>query len=229
MSIDWLRLVSADIDHEGRGRAVPTKLAILFLLVLDTTFSQEIGGCDYSIAPGISQFEHVPAAGKAGAGSEDFQLSAQALPEQLVAQLSGHVEVLEYGPGACCIRKGRCAHHTSRHHVARNASRRPQSVALLPRDNSLSMPYGLSAEGDKLFVADTANSRILAWQSDELGLAAGAFGLLGQPDFQAKGDNRWQPAEADGFCRPYALQAGDGFLVIADSGNNRLSVWRLRS
>lgn len=89
-----------------------------------------------------------------------------------------------------------------------------------PRENSLNMPYGISSAGDVLYVADTANSRILGWCNE-------ACGLLGQPDFNAKGDNRWQPPVADSLCWPYGVQAIDGYLVISDSGNNRVSIWEL--
>ncbi len=96
-----------------------------------------------------------------------------------------------------------------------------------PRCNTLNMPYGMTAKGAWLIVADTANSRILGWHIDQLGTKGDASALFGQLDFHEKGDNRWQPTCSDSLCWPYGVQAVDDMVVISDSGNNRISVWRL--
>ena len=96
-----------------------------------------------------------------------------------------------------------------------------------PRDNTLNMPYAITTTGDWLIAADTANSRLLAWHIDDLANGASARALLGQVNFNEKGDNRWQPACADSLCWPYGIQIYNDYLVIADSGNNRISIWRL--
>lgn len=96
-----------------------------------------------------------------------------------------------------------------------------------PRANTLNMPYGIGAAGDWLLAADTANSRLLAWHVDDLADGAPARRLAGQPDFHAKGDNRWRPPAADSFCWPYGLHVCANMVAVADSGNNRVSLWRL--
>ena len=96
-----------------------------------------------------------------------------------------------------------------------------------PNAASLNMPYGLAAAGDWLVVADTANSRLLGWHSDDCRTGAAARALCAQPDFGAKGDNRWQAAERDSVCWPYGVAACGDALVVADSGNNRVLLWRL--
>lgn len=96
-----------------------------------------------------------------------------------------------------------------------------------PRHDTLNMPYAIAASGDWLLVADTANSRLLGWHSDDLDTGAPARALSGQMNFHAKGDNRWRPAEEDSFCWPYGIQCLHGLVVVADSGNNRVSLWRL--
>jgi hypothetical protein len=53
--------------------------------------------------------------------------------------------------------------------------------------------------------------------------------LAGQLDFGSKGDNRWQPPQRDSLCWPYAVQAAGNSVVVADSGNNRVSLWQLAS
>ncbi|MFC4252983.1 hypothetical protein [Sinimarinibacterium flocculans] len=94
-----------------------------------------------------------------------------------------------------------------------------------PSAGSLNMPYGLCAAGDWLLAADTANSRILAWHVDDLGIGAEARALSGQYDFNAKGDNRWQMPAHDSLCWPYGVTQQDGVAVVADSGNNRVLLW----
>lgn len=93
----------------------------------------------------------------------------------------------------------------------------------------LNMPYGATVANDLLIVADTANSRLIAWRIDALtrhGVAAHA--LAAQPDWNAKGDNRWRNATRDSVCWPYAVaMQGDDTLLVADSGNNRVLMWPL--
>ena len=96
-----------------------------------------------------------------------------------------------------------------------------------PRSNTLNMPYGAVAIGDWLIVADTASSRLIGWHVDDLKTNASAKALAGQPNFHEKGDNRWQPPQADSLCWPYGVTAFEDTVVVSDSGNNRVSVWKL--
>lgn len=98
-----------------------------------------------------------------------------------------------------------------------------------PDAASLNMPYACAAFGDGLAVADTANSRLLGFHDADFGSAAQARRLAGQPDFHAKGDNRWQEPVRDSLCWPYGLTGCEDMLVVADSGNNRVSLWRRAS
>lgn len=93
-----------------------------------------------------------------------------------------------------------------------------------PSSRALNMPYALATDGARLVVADTANSRIVGWS--EGGLAPAADRLAGQPDFASKGDNGWGFARRDSLCWPYGLSARDGRVAIADSGNNRVLLWK---
>ena len=96
-----------------------------------------------------------------------------------------------------------------------------------PDAASLNMPYAIAAAGPWLLAADTANSRLLGWHSDDCRTGAPARALTGQVDFHAKGDNRWQQPVRDSLCWPYGVMHCGGRVVVADSGNNRVSVWRL--
>ncbi len=95
-----------------------------------------------------------------------------------------------------------------------------------PDAAALSMPYGLTLQGDRLVVADTANSRLLGYPAAGLATGMAATHLAGQRGFADKGDNRWAPASRDSLCWPYGVTACGDMLVIADSGNNRVSLWR---
>lgn len=91
-----------------------------------------------------------------------------------------------------------------------------------PSARCFNMPYGLAVHDDRLFVADTANSRLLRFDSP---WTAEAQALAGQPGFADKGDNRWQAATRDSLCWPYAVSFAGDTAVIVDSGNNRVLLW----
>ena len=96
-----------------------------------------------------------------------------------------------------------------------------------PDAAALNMPYAIATAGDWLIAADTANSRLVGWRQDTIGLGAAAEGLTGQPDFSAKGDNRWQLPARDSLCWPYGVTSCGDTVVVADSGNNRVALWGL--
>lgn len=97
-----------------------------------------------------------------------------------------------------------------------------------PDAGCLNMPYGAAVAGPLLAVADTANSRLMAWRIADLhGAGVGAHALAAQPDWSRKGDNRWQPVARDSVCWPYCVAAAGDALLVADSGNNRVLVWPL--
>jgi hypothetical protein len=89
----------------------------------------------------------------------------------------------------------------------------------------LRFPYAVSMEGDRLAVADTANNRVLLWNgvpSD----AQPADHVLAQSSFEANGENRWSAVTHDSLCWPYGLWLHADRLAVADSGNNRVMIWR---
>ena len=93
-----------------------------------------------------------------------------------------------------------------------------------PSDRALNMPYAAAAADGRLVIADTANSRLLGWPDPGSPVADR---LAGQPDFAAKGDNRWGLPTRDSLCWPYGLSVFGSTLAIADSGNNRVLIWEL--
>ncbi|MBW7881923.1 MAG: NHL repeat-containing protein [Caldilineaceae bacterium] len=94
--------------------------------------------------------------------------------------------------------------------------------------NRLRFPYALAVHQGRLAVADTANNRVLVWSSiPRQGAFWPAAAVLGQLNFEANGENRWQGVEKDTLCWPYGLAWHGNLLAIADSGNNRIVIWRL--
>ena len=98
-------------------------------------------------------------------------------------------------------------------------------AAYYPDAAALNMPYAVAAAGDRLLVADTANSRLLGWS--EPAWVAAADRLTGQGDFASKGDNAWGLTTRDTLCWPYGLSALGRTVAVADSGNNRVMLWDL--
>lgn len=91
-------------------------------------------------------------------------------------------------------------------------------------------PYGAVVDDGRLAVADTANNRILLWDSlpdDPVG-GRPADHVLAQPDFASNGENRWDLVGRDTLCWPYGLHLHRDLLAVADSGNNRVMLWGRR-
>ncbi|QBB72114.1 hypothetical protein ELE36_18040 [Pseudolysobacter antarcticus] len=91
-----------------------------------------------------------------------------------------------------------------------------------PTARSFNMPYGLAVHRDRLFIADTANSRVVRFDAPD---QEAATALGGQIGFTDKGDNRWLPEQRDSLCWPYALTIFGDTCLVVDSGNNRVLLW----
>lgn len=100
-----------------------------------------------------------------------------------------------------------------------------------PKANSLSMPYGVAATQDWLLVTDTANSRLLAWKKPQSILSlqdADADLVIGQNNFYSKGENRdYGLPTRDSLNWSYGINIYKNTAVIADSGNNRVLMWKI--
>jgi hypothetical protein len=90
----------------------------------------------------------------------------------------------------------------------------------------LRFPYSIALEEDVLAVADTANNRVLIWQGlPTKGASRPADAVVGQPDFDATGENGWKAVTHQTLCWPYGIWLHNGKLAVADSGNNRVMMW----
>jgi hypothetical protein len=94
----------------------------------------------------------------------------------------------------------------------------------------LRFPYAVSLDSagvpaHRLAVADTANNRILLWEALPTD-GRPADHVLAQPTFAANGENRWDAVTHDSLCWPYGVCLRGDRLAVADSGNNRIMIWR---
>lgn len=105
------------------------------------------------------------------------------------------------------------------------------------RGEAFRFPYAADLDGGRLAVADTANNRVLLWdgvpgtgpqdvEGGPAGVGRGPDAVLGQPSFASNGENRWTGVDRDTFCWPYGLSLRGDRLAVADSGNNRVVLWR---
>ncbi|MFC5994641.1 NHL repeat-containing protein [Pseudonocardia hispaniensis] len=93
------------------------------------------------------------------------------------------------------------------------------------RGDRLRFPYALALDSGRLAIGDTANNRILIWEGPATD-GRPADHVLGQPTMAANGENRWSGVERDSLCWPYGLSLHGDRLAVADSGNNRVVLWR---
>lgn len=87
--------------------------------------------------------------------------------------------------------------------------------------STLYWPYGAAVVGDRFWIADTGNRRVLGWHSvPEPGEPAQI--VLGQPDLSHNDENRGGEPSACSFRWPHAITGDADTLLIADAGNHRI-------
>jgi len=90
-------------------------------------------------------------------------------------------------------------------------------------------PQGVWIQGNKLFVADTQNNRILIWNSIPTQNNQAADLVLGQPDFvtspQINQVNLQLPATANIMLSPTSVTSDGTRLYVTDLGYNRVLIW----
>ncbi len=93
---------------------------------------------------------------------------------------------------------------------------------------AMRFPYSIALQYGMLAVADTANNRVLFWHNlPRRGAGVPANEVIGQVDFQGNGENRWKAVLPGTLCWPYGLALFQRTLVVADSGNNRVTLWEI--
>lgn len=90
--------------------------------------------------------------------------------------------------------------------------------------SSMSAPYGLHSDGTRLFVADTANNRVLVWNTLPTTDGQSPNLVLGQPDFTT-GTANTGGVSGSSLSAPQRPFSDGTRLFVADRGNNRVLVW----
>ncbi len=86
----------------------------------------------------------------------------------------------------------------------------------------LNNPVSVATDGKRLFVSDWGNNRILIWDSIPASNQTPADLVFGQPDFDST-----SPGEGlNQLDSPYQVSTDGKRLVVADSANNRILVWK---
>jgi len=84
-------------------------------------------------------------------------------------------------------------------------------------------PWSLTMGGERLFVGDSRNHRILFWNKTPTANGVPPDGVIGQTDFATVLENRGQAAPgADGLSYPRPTLFESGSLFVADGSNNRV-------
>ena len=97
--------------------------------------------------------------------------------------------------------------------------------------DTLSFPAGVhfDAEGERIFVVDQGNNRLLIWNKIPRETGTAADVVLGQKDFFSREPNRGNGhnrPSGDGFYFPTDVVFGEAGLFVSDTGNNRVLYWK---
>jgi DNA-binding beta-propeller fold protein YncE len=88
----------------------------------------------------------------------------------------------------------------------------------------LSSPDGIWTDGKRLAVADFFNNRVLIWNSIPASNGAPADVVVGQAHFNSLDSP--EPPDARSLSEPLDVSSDGKRLFVADSGNNRVLVYR---
>ncbi len=96
-----------------------------------------------------------------------------------------------------------------------------QKVGANPSERTLFWPYGVFSDGERLWIADTGNRRVLFFEKMPTENFAAAQAVVGKPDFLTR-DYENQDA-----IWPYSVKiAADGTMAVADTQYYRVLLWR---
>jgi hypothetical protein len=92
------------------------------------------------------------------------------------------------------------------------------------RGDTLYWPYSFGFAGERFYIADTGNRRVLGWNRFP---SPGQFPdvILGQSDDHTRGENRDGPVSTKSFRWPHAIAGNEDALYVADAGNHRVLGW----
>ena len=86
----------------------------------------------------------------------------------------------------------------------------------------LAWPMSVATDGQRLFVADTNNNRVLIWNSIPTTNYQPADIVLGQPDFNSWDESKPSPSS---ILWPWGVETDGQKLFVADTGHSRVLIW----
>lgn len=96
-------------------------------------------------------------------------------------------------------------------------------------NKSFRVPQGVWIQGDRLFVADTGNHRVLIWNHFPAQNDQPADVVLGQPNFDVAPEPDLTKtnlnAQANTLLNPVSVTSDGTHLFVADLGHNRVLIW----
>ncbi|MBI3892933.1 MAG: aminotransferase class I/II-fold pyridoxal phosphate-dependent enzyme, partial [Candidatus Wallbacteria bacterium] len=92
--------------------------------------------------------------------------------------------------------------------------------AAVPGPNTLALPAGLGTDGQRLFIADQGNDRVLVYATSLSANNANADRVLGHTNFVSGTSSK--PTTDGGLSRPTGVAAAGDKVYVADTGNNRV-------
>lgn len=91
--------------------------------------------------------------------------------------------------------------------------------------SSFRWPHAVAGDASTLYIADAGNHRILGWTPLPTRDAPATL-VLGQGDFASNEELPHRKQGAHRLRFPYAVAADDERLLVADTANNRVLMWR---
>lgn len=94
-------------------------------------------------------------------------------------------------------------------------------VGAMPSERSLYWPYGVCSDGQRLWVADTGNRRVLFFENIPTQSFCPADAVIGKPDFNTRDYDNQDP------IWPYSVKVGpNGALAVTDTQYYRVLLWQ---
>lgn len=94
-----------------------------------------------------------------------------------------------------------------------------------PAADTLFWCYGVHWDGERLWIADTGNRRVLMWSGLPKNNGQPADLVLGQNDFVTRDENGGGEPDATSMRWPHDIAIWRGRLCVSDAGNNRIMIW----
>jgi len=96
-----------------------------------------------------------------------------------------------------------------------------------PKANTMFGPEGIYCDGERLFISDQSNHRMLIYNTIPTSNNASAGIVLGQPDMNSNSINQGGNVSSKTLYYPQGVYADPSRLFIADEWNNRILIYNL--